>query len=777
MVRYPVSIFFLLINALATAAVGAEKPDISGRRIVYPATRRVDHVDTYFGFTIRDPYRWLEADTRNSKEVADWVTAENKVTFAYLDSIPQRELIRRRLTELWNFPQYTSPFKEGGRYYYLKNNGLQNQPVLNVLGTLDGPPRVLLDPNTWSKDGTIALGGLGFSDDGQYMAYSRAEAGSDWSNWHVMEITSGKVLPDELRWTKFSQASWTKDGKGFFYSRYEEPKKGQEFQALNFNNQVFYHRLGTPQSADKLVYFRPEHREWQYDTEVSDDGHLLVISTHLGTDARNRVTIINLAKSTHHAPSDEGHQAERGKYAEPIELIDGFKNEYAFVGNDGPILYFKTDLDAPRGRLIAIDLNVPSKLEAQARESEPDAQAKKTPHQTSLALRASIPPYKEILPQTENTLVQATFVNNQFIASFLKDVRPQVKVFTQDGRFSGEMQFPGIGAVGGFHGKRKDTETFYTFSSFNTPATLYHFDMKTGGTRVFRRPELKFNPADYEVRQVFYKSKDGTRVPMFVAHRKGIKLDGTNPTLLYGYGGFNISLPPMFSVSRLAWMEMGGVYAQPNLRGGGEYGESWHKAGTKLHKQNVFDDFIAAAEWLIANKYTRPDRLACQGGSNGGLLVGAVMTQRPDLFGVCLPQVGVMDMLRFQKFTEGRTWVDDYGSADDSLEQFRALLKYSPYHNIKPGTCYPATLITTADTDDRVVPGHSFKFAAALQAAQSCDKPVLIRIATRAGHGAGKPTSKRIAEITDEWAFLAKNLGMATPQARNALATSASAKQ
>ena len=482
---------------------------------------------------------------------------------------------------------------------------------------------------------------------------------------------------------------------------------------------MFYHRLGTPQSADALVYFRPEHREWQYETAVTEDGRWLVIATHLGTDERNRVTIEDLSQPD----------------AKPIELIDNFEHEYTLAGNDGRVLYFKTDVDAPRRRLVAIDLRKPQ------REN-----------------------WKEIIPQRQQTLIQTSFVNHQFVASYLKDVRPQVRIFSQDGCFVREVAFPGIGAVAGFQGKRTDTETFYTFSSFNTPATLYHYDMKTGTSRLFRRPEMKFNPDDYEVRQVFYRSKDGTRVPMFIAHKKGIQLDNSCPTLLYGYGGFNISLLPMFSVGRLAWMEMGGVYAQANLRGGGEYGEAWHKAGTKLQKQNVFDDFIAAAKWLIAGKFTRPDRLAIQGGSNGGLLVGAVMTQRPDLFGACLAQVGVMDMLRFQKFTEGRTWVDDYGSSDNPQE-FMALRKYSPYHNVKPGICYPATLVTTADTDDRVVPGHSFKFIAALQAAQTCEKPVLIRIATRAGHGPGKPTSKRIAEITDEWAFLVKNLKMKLPEA------------
>jgi prolyl oligopeptidase len=682
--------------------------------VQYPVTRRADHVDTYFGTRVPDPYRWLEADIRTSKPVADWVAAENQVTARYLAAIPQREKIRRRLTELWNFAQYSAPMKEGGRYYYLKNDGLQNQAVLYGLDTLDAQPRVILDPNRWSKDGTIALGGLGFSDDGRWLAYSRAEAGSDWSVWHVQEIATGKPLADELRWTKFSGASWSKDGQGFYYSRYDEPKPGAEFQALNFNNRLCYHRLGTPQSADRVVYFRPEHPDWQYAGGVSDDGHWLVITTVLGTDERYRVTVLDLTQSN----------------AQPIELIDHFQHEYAFVGNDGRVLYFKTDRDAPRRRLIAIDLDRPAPAH-----------------------------WREVIGQAAETLIDVNYIGGRFIASYLKDVLPQVKIFAREGRLQREVQFPGIGTAVGFHGRQSDQETFYTFSSFNRPPSIYHYDLNTGVSRLFRRAEGRFNPDEFVVRQVFYTSRDGTRVPMFIAHRKGLALDGRNPTLLYGYGGFNISLPPMFSVSRLAWMDLGGVYAQPNLRGGGEYGEPWHKAGTKLHKQNVFDDFIAAAQWLIDNGYTRPRKLAIQGGSNGGLLVGAVMTQRPELFGACLPAVGVMDMLRFHKFTEGRTWVDDYGSSDNP-EEFRALLKYSPYHNIRAGTCYPPTLITTADTDDRVVPGHSFKFAAALQQAQACHYPVLIRITTRAGHGAGKPTAKRIEEISDEWAFLVKSLRM-----------------
>lgn len=697
----------LVFMASGTTVLAAEK-------LHYPPTRRVDHVDVYHGVKVPDPYRWLEADIRTSPEVAQWVAEQNKLTFAWLATIPQREEIKRRLTELWNYEQYSSPFKEGGRYFYLKNDGLQNQAVLYVMESLDGPPRVLLDPNRWSKDGTVALAGLSVSDDGKYLAYGRAEAGSDWTTWYILEIDTGRVLPDELRWTKFTDAAWTKDSRGFLYTRYDEPRKGEEFQALNFNNKVYYHRVGTGQHEDVLVYYRPEHPEWFYMPEVTDDGRYLVITIGVGTDERYRVVVKDLGEPL----------------AMPLDLVDRFEHDFTLAGSDGPVLYFRTNLDAPRRRVIAIDLRRPQRQH-----------------------------WREVVPQAEATLEQVSLVGNLLVASYLKDVLPQVKLFTLDGRLVREVQFPGIGSARGFGGRRSDTETFYSFSSFATPPSIYRYDLLTGESRLLRRAEVKFRPEDYEVQQVFYHSKDGTRVPMFLAYRKGLKRDGANPTLLYGYGGFNISITPSFSVARLAWMEMGGVLAVANIRGGGEYGEAWHQAGTKLKKQNVFDDFIAAAEWLIANRITRPDKLAIQGGSNGGLLVGAVMTQRPDLFGACLPAVGVMDMLRFHKFTEGRLWVDDYGSADNP-EEFKALYAYSPYHNIKPGTRYPATLVTTADTDDRVVPGHSFKFTAALQAAQAGDAPVLIRITTRAGHGAGKPTLMRIEEAADEWAFLVKALGM-----------------
>ncbi|RLT04329.1 MAG: S9 family peptidase [Planctomycetota bacterium] len=681
-------------------------------RMKYPETKKIDHVDDHHGTKVPDPYRWLEDDVRQSKEVAAWVEAQNKVTFSFLESIPQREPIKKRLTELWNYEKYGVPFKVAGRYYYFKNDGLQNQSVMYAIETLTSEPRVLIDPNSWSKDGTVALASTSFSDDGKFLAYSVAEAGSDWNIWRVMETESGKLLGDELRWVKFSGVSWTKDSRGFFYSRYDEPKEGAAFQSLNKNQKVFYHRVGSSQADDVLVYKRPDQPDWGFQTTVTEDGRYLIITTWKGTDDKYRVAYKDLLEP----------------YGMPIDLIDNFDHEYTFIGNEGPVFFFQTELEASRKRVIAIDTRKPHLL-------------------------------KELIPEAKETLVGVNILANQFVATYLKDAKTQVKLFTLDGRFVREVEFPGIGAAAGFGGKREDTETFYSFSSFATPSNIFRYDLLTGKSEVFRKTNVKFTPDDYEVSQVFYKSKDGTKVPMFLAHKKGLKKDGSNPTLLYGYGGFAISLTPSFSVARLAWMEMGGIFAMPNLRGGGEYGEDWHQGGTKLNKQNVFDDFIAAGEWLIENKYTSSSKLAIQGGSNGGLLVGACMAQRPELFGACLPAVGVMDMLRFHKFTAGRFWVDDYGSADDP-EQFKAIFAYSPYQNLKPGKKYPATMVTTADTDDRVVPGHSFKFAAALQAAQSGDAPTLIRIETRAGHGAGKPTSKIIEEVSDQWAFLVKTLGM-----------------
>lgn len=684
-------------------------------RVAYPVTRQSPQVDDYHGVKVADPYRWLEDD--NSAETKAWVEAQNKVTFGYLEKIPQRAAIKERLTKLWNYERYGVPFKQGGRYFYAKNDGLQNQSVLYTMTSLGVEPTTLLDPNKLSTDGTVALSGYTITDDGRRMAYGLSSAGSDWQEWKVRDVQTGQDLPDHVKWVKFSSASWTKDGRGFFYSRYDEPTEGTKLTKANYFHKLYHHRLGTPQSEDKLVYHRPDHKDWNFYGGVTDDGRYLIITASQGTDPKNRVLYQDLQQPD----------------SPVVELLMDFDADYSFVDNDGPVFWFKTDLNAPRHRVIAIDVTRPERAN-----------------------------WKEIIPQAPETLTRVSIVNHQFICSYLKDARSQVKIFSLSGSFIREVALPGIGSAGGFGGKRADTETFYSFTSYTAPGTIFRYDLTTGTSTVFRQPEVDFNPDDYETRQVFYASKDGTRVPMFISHKKGLKLNGQNPTLLYGYGGFNISLTPGFSVANLAWMEMGGVYAVPNLRGGGEYGEEWHRAGTKLQKQNVFDDFIAAAEWLIANKYTSPKKLAISGGSNGGLLVGACMTQRPDLFAATLPAVGVMDMLRFHKFTIGWAWTSDYGSADDP-DEFKALYAYSPLHNLKPGMKYPATMVTTADHDDRVVPAHSFKFAAALQAAHAGKSPTLIRIETKAGHGAGKPTAKLIEEAADKWAFLVNELGVWMP--------------
>ena len=695
---------------IALAAIGAP--------IDYPKTKKVEQVDNYHGTKVADPYRWLETDVRTSKDVADWVTAENKITFDYLGAIPEREPIRKQLTTLWNYEKYSTPYKKGGRYFFSKNNGLQNQFVVYTVEKWGDTPRVLLDPNTWSKDGTVALGGVAVSDDAKYAAYSVAEAGSDWHVIRVVDVATGQQLPDELKWVKFSGLSWTKDDKGFFYSRFPAVEEGKAYQSLNRDQKVYYHRLGTPQSDDPVVYYNAAQPEWNYGADVTEDGRYLIISTTSGTANKNQVHVRDL----------------QDPYAMPVTVVDKIENDYSFVGNDGPVLYFRTDLNAQKGRLIAIDLRNP------AREN-----------------------WKEILPENEATLQGADYTGHRFVANYLRDAHTEIRLFDTSGKLVRNVELDGIGSAGGFGGRSDDNETFYSFSSFATPPSVYRYDIATGEKKLLFRAKVTMNPEDYVVKQVFYTSKDGTKVPMFISHKKGLKLDGDNPTLLYGYGGFDISMTPGFSISRLTWMNMGGVYAVANLRGGGEYGEAWHEGGMKLHKQNVFDDFIAAAEYLTKNGYTKPSKLAVQGASNGGLLVGAVLTQRPDLFGATLPAVGVMDMLRFNQFTAGRYWVDDYGSSANA-DEFKALYAYSPYHNIKPGTKYPATLITTADTDDRVVPGHSFKFAAAIQEAQSGTAPVLIRIETRAGHGGGKPTGKIIEETTDQMAFLVKNLGMKLPK-------------
>lgn len=667
-------------------------------------------VDIYHGQPVPDPYRWLE--DLDSEQTRAWIEAQNHLTFNYLQQIPARQRIRERLTQLWNYEKYSQPFKEGGRYFYFKNDGLQNQSVLYTQESLEAEARVLLDPNTFSEDGTVALSGIAISRDGRYLAYGLSRSGSDWQEWKVRDIETGEDLPDHLRWIKFSGVSWTLDGQGFFYSRYDEPAPGSEYESVNYFQKLYYHRLGTPQSEDVLVYHRPDQKEWGFAGGVTEDGNYLIISVWRGTDPKNLIFYKDL----------------RDPQSPVVELIREFEAEYSFVGNDGSRFWLLTDCQAPRRRLVAIDLEQPDQVQ-------------------------------EVIPEAEETLQGVSLINNQFVAFYLKDAHTQIKTFALDGTYLGEIPLPGLGSASGFGGKRYDTETFYTFTSFTTPPTIYRYDFTSGTSTLFRQPQVDFDPQAYEVQQVFYTSKDGTRIPMFLVHRRGLARTGDHPTLLYGYGGFGISLTPSFSVGLVAWLEMGGVYAQPSLRGGGEYGEEWHQAGTKLNKQKVFDDFIAAAEWLIAHGYTNPAKLAISGGSNGGLLVGACLVQRPELFAAALPAVGVFDMLRFHKFTIGWAWISEYGSPENP-EEFKALYAYSPLHNLKPGTAYPATLITTADHDDRVVPAHSFKFAAALQAAQGGSQPILIRIDTKAGHGAGKPTSKLIEEAADRWAFLVQVLGI-----------------
>lgn len=673
----------------------------------YPESKRIDHVDVYHGAAVPDPYRWLEDDVRESEQVAKWVEEQNKLTFGYLNALPNRDRIKERLTELWNYEKFGTPFKAGGRYYFFKNDGLQNQSVLYLQESLNAEPSVLIDPNAWSEDGTVALTGTAFSNDGRYVAYGVAEAGSDWQTWRVMQIADRTVLTDKIEWVKYSGATWTPDGDGFFYGRFDAPEEGETYQAPTYNQKVYYHRIGDDQSEDVLVYERPEQPEWGFGVDVTEDGRYLVLTIWKGTDDRYRIYYKDLTEP----------------YGMPAALIDNFEHDYTFVGNDGPVFYFATTNGAPNRRVIAIDIAQPEPAH-----------------------------WKEIIPESENALRNVNIIGNLFVATYLKDAKTHVSLYRMDGQHLRDVAFPGIGSASGFGGKRSHTETFYTFSSYAVPPTVFRYDLITGASEEIRATEVDFEPDEYVTKQVFYPSKDGTRVPMFITHKKGIALNGANRTLLFGYGGFNIPLTPSFDVRRLTWMEMGGVYAVANLRGGGEYGKAWHKAGTKLQKQNVFDDFIAAGEYLIEKGYCTPETLVIHGGSNGGLLVGAVMTQRPDLIGVALPAVGVMDMLRFHQFTAGRFWVDDYGSAENP-EEFEALYAYSPYHNIRKGVHYPPTLVTTADTDDRVVPGHSFKFAAALQHAHAGDAPVLIRIETRAGHGAGKPTAKRIEELADQYAF------------------------
>jgi prolyl oligopeptidase len=676
----------------------------------YPAARQVDQTDDYFGTTVSDPYRWME--DVDSAELKTWIDAENELTQRYLAQVPLRETMQRRLMELINFERYTAPARRGTRYFYSHNSGLQNQNVLYWQEGLDGEPKVLLDPNTFSEDGTVAISGISITDDGLLAAYSIADAGSDWVKWHVRNVTTGEDLPDVVEWSKFSGASWLKDGSGFFYQGYDAPE-AEALKAANYFHKVMFHKLGTPQSEDKLVFDRPDDKELNLGAHVTDDGRYLMLHQSKGTSPNNELAVKDL------------QQPET-----PIlRLIDTADATYAPIDNDGTLFWLLTTLDAPNGKVISIDLNNPGREH-----------------------------WKTVIPESTNKLSDISIIDNTFIANYLADAQSLVELRRLDGSLIERLALPAIGTAYGFSGRREDTETFYQFSNFTTPGTTYRLDMKTRKSTIYRQPKLLFDPALYETKQIFATSKDGTRVPMFISHKKGLVLDGAAPTLLYAYGGFNISLMPEFSPSHVMWMEMGGVYAQASLRGGGEYGEAWHEAGTRVRKQNVFDDFISLAEWLITNRYTSPAKLAISGGSNGGLLVAACELQRPDLFGAVVAQVGVMDMLRFDKFTIGWAWKEEYGSPSEDAAEFAAIYKYSPLHNIRQGASYPATLITTGDHDDRVYPAHSFKYTAALQAAQSGPNPILIRVETRAGHGAGMPLSKRIEATVDQYAFMAREL-------------------
>jgi prolyl oligopeptidase len=741
-------VFFLFL----AATLGAQT--LPGG-LTYPAAKRGPQVDDYHGTKVADPYRWLE--DVDSPETRAWVEAENKVTFAYLGAIPERAAIRNRLTQVWNYAKYDAPTKVGDLLFYSENSGLLNQSIVYVR---DGnkAPRVLLDPNTLSSSGTVALTATEPSPNGKFYAYAVNAAGSDWQEIRVRNVENSRDTKDTVKWVKFSGISWTRDNKGFFYEGYEPQTSGNKLTNVNRNQRVYYHELGKPQTSDLLIYDRKDQPDWLFDSEVSDDGRFAIIEINQGTDARNRLYYIDL------------DNPKKPRITAPIvRLIDDNDSENHFVNNSGDYFFVRTDRGASKGRIVQIDINNP----------EPRR-------------------WVSVIPEGKDALQSAQVAGKQLVLEYLEDAHSSLRVYgmpdfsvprltragapipgtaagsipraqapSDDRRrlsapgfpYIGDIALPSLGSVGKISSNPRDNVMFYTFASFLSPTSVYMYDLKKKTNTLYKAPKLPIDVSQFETRQVFYTSKDGTRVPMFLTMKKGTVLNGANPTILYGYGGFNIAETPSFSAANLVWMEMGGIYAVANIRGGSEYGKEWHENGMLGKKQNVFDDFIAAAEYLIKEKYTSTPKLAISGGSNGGLLVGAVMEQRPDLFGAALPAVGVMDMLRFQKFTIGWAWTSDYGSSDDA-KQFQVLYAYSPYHNIKPGTRYPATLVTTADHDDRVVPGHSFKFAAALQAAQSGPAPVLIRIETDAGHGAGKPTSKRIEEAADRFAFLVKNLGM-----------------
>ncbi|MFA5908459.1 MAG: prolyl oligopeptidase family serine peptidase [Vicinamibacterales bacterium] len=697
----------IALSVLALSSTAA------GQGLQYPVTRAVDHVDTYHGTKVPDPYRWLEDDT--SAETAAWVEAQNKVTFAYLDTIPYRAALTKRLNALYNYAKFSSPSRKGEYYFFSKNDGLQNQSVLYIQKGLTGAPEVLIDPNTWSADGTVRLAGFAPSRDAKLAVYGVSRSGSDWQEYNVMDLSTRKTLGDKVEWVKVSSIAWR--GNGFYYSRYPQPEKGKELSSINENHQVYYHRIGTPQSADELVFSDPKNPQRFHTLDTTEDERFAVLDlSDRGTGKQgNAVFVQDLSKP--------------GAKFTPLIPDIGDDTYSVLESVRGELIVF-TDNQAPNGRVVRIDPANPAPAN-----------------------------WKTIIAPKSDTIDTVRVAAGKVIVTYMKDVASKAYVHNLEGALENEIDLPGLGSASGFAGNMDDTSLFYTFQSFTYPTSIFRYDVAARKSALFRAPEIPgLDVNQYDTKQVFVTSKDGAKVPMFLVHKKGLVLDGSNPTLMYGYGGFNIATTPGFNSLRIALLEQGFVYASVNMRGGSEYGEAWHDAGTKLKKQNVFDDFIAAAEWLIANKYTSPAKLAAQGGSNGGLLVGAVINQRPDLFRVAIPQVGVMDMLRFHKFTIGWNWIADYGSSDNAGE-FTALFAYSPLHNIKPGGNYPATLVTTADHDDRVVPAHSFKYAATLQKHASADRPVLIRIDTRSGHGASNVT-KQIEATADIYAFIMFNLGV-----------------
>lgn len=702
------SVFLALVFGLSIVRCRTPKveavPPVS---LEYPPSKRGDTQDTFHGVVVADPYRWLEDN--DSEATKSWIETQNTFTDAHLTTLPTRAGLKKRLTELWNYERFSLPVKKGNRYFFSRNDGLQQQSVLYWSETVNGEPKVLLDPNALSDDGTVALSGYAISDDGKLLAYGLSDGGSDWVTWHVREVDTGSDRPDVIRWSKFSGASWLPDGSGFFYSAYDPPKEGDELDGANYYQKLYFHRLGGAQDADEVVFENPNEKTWGFSGGVTDDGDYLVVSVWRGTESKNLLYVKHL---------DSG---------QITELVSEWKYSYGVVVNQGPTFYLQTDDEAPLRRVIAVDLDDPSSP-------------------------------REVIAERDDVLQGVTLFGDTFYAMYLRDASSVVERYSLDGERLDPFPLSGLVSAGGFGGERDAKETFYSESSFAKPPTIYRLDLSTGESEVWRQPKVAFDPEAFVTEQVFYQSADGTRIPMFITRARDVELDGERPTYLYGYGGFNISLVPSYSPAWVAWLELGGLVAVPNIRGGGEYGREWHEAGTLTQKQNVFDDFIAAAEFLKREGYTRTERLAIAGGSNGGLLVGAVITQRPDLVAAATPAVGVMDMVRYMKFTIGWAWASDYGDPEDP-ELFRALYAYSPVHNAKEGRSYPATLVTTADHDDRVVPAHSFKFTAALQHAQAGPKPVMIRVETRAGHGGGMPTDKVIEERSDRYAFLVHHLG------------------